>query len=66
MYRFEALLVIGGFEAFIAVSQRLKARDQYEAFKIPLILLPANIGNDVPRTKSLGNETYLNTLVNFL
>jgi len=65
-YNFEALLVIGGFEAFTAVSQLRKARYQYSAFRIPLVLLPAAISNNVPGTDySLGTDTCLNTLIYF-
>lgn len=65
-YKFDALFVIGGFEAFRAVSQLRKAREQYHSFRIPLILLPASMSNGVPGTEySLGSDTSLNTLVNF-
>ncbi|EGD94249.1 ATP-dependent 6-phosphofructokinase [Trichophyton interdigitale] len=66
LYKFDALFVIGGFEAFTAVSQLRKARKDYDAFKIPMIQLPATISNNVPGTEySLGSDTCLNTLVNF-
>ncbi|EDN11099.1 6-phosphofructokinase beta subunit [Histoplasma capsulatum] len=66
LYKFDALFVIGGFEAFTAVSQLRKARDQYPAFRIPLVILPATISNNVPGTEySLGSDTCLNTLINF-
>ncbi|KAE8354402.1 phosphofructokinase 2 [Aspergillus coremiiformis] len=65
-YKFDALFVIGGFEAFTAVSQLRKAREQYPAFRIPLVLLPACMANNVPGTEySLGSDTSLNTLVYF-
>ncbi|KAM5434642.1 6-phosphofructokinase, alpha subunit [Microsporum ferrugineum] len=66
LYKFDALFVIGGFEAFTAVSQLRKARKDYDAFKIPIVQLPATISNNVPGTEySLGSDTCLNTLVNF-
>ncbi|PGH31892.1 6-phosphofructokinase [[Emmonsia] crescens] len=66
LYKFDALFVIGGFEAFTAVSQLRKAREQYPAFRIPLVILPATISNNVPGTEySLGSDTCLNTLVTF-
>ncbi|OJD12174.1 6-phosphofructokinase [Emergomyces pasteurianus Ep9510] len=66
LYKFDALFVIGGFEAFTAVSQLRKAREQYPAFRIPLVVLPATISNNVPGTEySLGSDTCLNTLVTF-
>ncbi|EAU31908.1 6-phosphofructokinase beta subunit [Aspergillus terreus NIH2624] len=66
LYRFDALFVIGGFEAFTAISQLRLAREVYPAFRIPLILLPASVSNNVPGTEySLGSDTSLNTLVTF-
>lgn len=65
-YRFDALFIVGGFEAFTAASQLREARSQYAAFRIPLVVLPATISNNVPGTEySLGSDTCLNTLVNF-
>ncbi|KXG48504.1 Phosphofructokinase [Penicillium griseofulvum] len=66
MYKFDALFVVGGFEAFTAVSELRQAREKYDAFKIPLIVLPATISNNVPGTEySLGSDTCLNTLIDF-
>ncbi|KAJ5691773.1 ATP-dependent 6-phosphofructokinase [Penicillium macrosclerotiorum] len=66
LYKFDALFVVGGFEAFTAVSQLRKAREKYDAFKIPLVVLPATISNNVPGTEySLGSDTCLNTLIDF-
>ncbi|KAL1983273.1 hypothetical protein VTN96DRAFT_295 [Rasamsonia emersonii] len=66
LYKFDALFIIGGFEAFTAASQLRKAREQYPAFKIPIVVLPATISNNVPGTEySLGSDTCLNTLVTF-
>ncbi|SPQ19050.1 fd984209-9921-4150-bb2b-f1246926a0b0 [Thermothielavioides terrestris] len=65
-YQFDALFLIGGFEAFHAVSQLRKARDQYPSLCIPITLLPATISNNVPGTEySLGSDTCLNELVEY-
>jgi len=65
-YEFDALFLIGGFEAFHAVSQLRKARDQYPSLCIPMTLLPATISNNVPGTEySLGSDTCLNELVDY-
>lgn len=65
-YKFDALFVVGGFEAFTAVSELRKARKDYAAFRIPMVVLPATVSNNVPGTEySLGSDTCLNTLVNF-
>ncbi|CAG8162254.1 unnamed protein product [Penicillium salamii] len=66
LYKFDALFVVGGFEAFTAASELRQARAKYDAFKIPLIVLPATISNNVPGTEySLGSDTCLNTLIDF-
>jgi 6-phosphofructokinase 1 len=66
LYKFDALFLIGGFEAFTAASQLRKAREQYDALKIPFVVLPATVSNNVPGTEySLGSDTCLNTLVGF-
>jgi 6-phosphofructokinase 1 len=65
-YKLDALFLVGGFEAFTAVSQLRKAREQFPSLCIPLALLPATISNNVPGTEySLGSDTCLNELVNY-
>ncbi|KAL2826306.1 phosphofructokinase-domain-containing protein [Aspergillus cavernicola] len=65
-YKFDALFVVGGFEAFTAISQLRQAREKYDAFKIPMVVLPATISNNVPGTEySLGSDTCLNALIEF-
>lgn len=66
LYKFDALFIIGGFEAFTAASEIRKARDEYPSFRIPICVLPATVSNNVPGTEySLGSDTCLNTLINF-
>ncbi|KAI0384329.1 6-phosphofructokinase [Hypomontagnella monticulosa] len=63
-YKFDALFLIGGFEAFHSISQLRKARSKYPSLCIPMTLLPATISNNVPGTEySLGSDTCLNELV---
>lgn len=65
-YEFDALFLVGGFEAFHAVSQLRKARDQFPSLNIPMCLLPATISNNVPGSEySLGSDTCLNELVHY-
>ena len=66
LYRFDALFVVGGFEAFTAISELRKAREKYPSFRIPMILLPATISNNVPGSEySIGSDTCLNALVQY-
>lgn len=65
-YKLDALFLIGGFEAFHAVCQLRKARDQFPSLCIPITLLPATISNNVPGSEySLGSDTCLNELVEY-
>ena len=63
-YKFHALFMIGGFEAFSALDILEQGRKHYPAFNIPIVHLPATISNNVPMTEfSLGSDTSLNALV---
>lgn len=65
-YKIDALFVVGGFEAFTSVSELRKARADYDAFKIPMTILPATVSNNVPGTEfSIGSDTCLNALINY-
>jgi len=65
-YSIDALFVIGGFEAFTAVSELRKARTSYPAFQIPMVVLPATVSNNVPGTEySIGSDTCLNALIDY-
>ncbi|KAI6836524.1 ATP-dependent [Hortaea werneckii] len=65
-YNIDALFVVGGFEAFTAVSELRQARARYEAFRIPMVVLPATVSNNVPGTEySIGSDTCLNALIDY-
>ncbi|KAF1959563.1 6-phosphofructokinase [Byssothecium circinans] len=65
-YNIQSLFVVGGFEAFTAVSELRKGREHYKAFKIPMVVLPATISNNVPGTEySIGSDTCLNALIEY-
>ncbi|KAJ2743128.1 6-phosphofructokinase, alpha subunit [Coemansia sp. BCRC 34301] len=60
----QALMVIGGFEAYTAVLELARNRAQYPAFNIPMALIPATVSNNVPGTEfSLGSDTATNVIV---
>ncbi|GAA5998796.1 uncharacterized protein JCM10292_007239 [Rhodotorula paludigena] len=63
-YKLDSLLIVGGFEAMVAVNQLDQARSHYKALNIPLVHLPATISNNVPITEwSIGSDTSINVLV---
>ena len=60
----EALMVIGGWNAYQAAYTLHAERDRYPAFKIPIICVPATIDNNVPGTElAIGADTALNVIV---
>ncbi|XP_040022895.1 ATP-dependent 6-phosphofructokinase, platelet type isoform X4 [Gasterosteus aculeatus] len=64
MHNINALLIIGGFEAFESLLQLYEARATHEDFCIPMCMLPATISNNVPGTDlSIGADTALNAIV---
>lgn len=59
----QALLVIGGFEGYHTVLQMAEARDRHPALRIPMVVIPATISNNVPGTEfSLGADTAINEI----
>lgn len=62
-YRIQALLILGGFEAFTACLQLSNRRKEYPAFCIPIVHIPCTISNNVPGTQySIGSDTALNAI----
>jgi 6-phosphofructokinase 1 len=63
-YGISALVIIGGFEAFVSIMQLSKNRHIYPAFAIPMICLPATVSNNVPGTDfSIGSDTAVNSIM---
>lgn len=62
-FRIQALLVIGGFEAYHSVLNLAENRKNYPELRIPMCVIPATISNNVPGTDfSLGADTALNEI----
>jgi len=60
----EALLVIGGWNAYEAVNAMLNNMGNFPAFNIPIVCLPATINNNLPGSEfSIGADTALNNIV---
>ncbi|XP_062981715.1 ATP-dependent 6-phosphofructokinase, platelet type isoform X1 [Elgaria multicarinata webbii] len=58
-----ALLVIGGFEAYLGLLELSAAREKYDEFCIPMVMVPATVSNNVPGSDfSIGADTALNTI----
>uniref|UniRef100_A0A672K7Y4 6-phosphofructokinase type C n=1 Tax=Sinocyclocheilus grahami TaxID=75366 RepID=A0A672K7Y4_SINGR len=62
-YNINALLVIGGFEAFLGIMELLAARATFEELCVPMVMVPATVSNNVPGSDlSIGADTALNAI----
>ncbi|HSL47187.1 MAG TPA: 6-phosphofructokinase [Anaerolineales bacterium] len=63
-HNIEALLVIGGWNAYEGVHAMFNERANFPAFNIPIVCLPASINNNLPGSEfSIGADTALNNIV---
>ncbi|XP_074261230.1 ATP-dependent 6-phosphofructokinase, platelet type isoform X3 [Saimiri boliviensis] len=63
MHCINALLIIGGFEAYLGLLELSAAREKHEEFCVPMVMVPATVSNNVPGSDfSIGADTALNTI----
>ncbi|HET6823281.1 MAG TPA: 6-phosphofructokinase [Anaerolineales bacterium] len=63
-HHIDALLVIGGWNAYASVYNMMNERAKFPAFNIPIMCLPASISNNLPGSElSIGADTALNSIV---
>jgi 6-phosphofructokinase 1 len=59
----QGLLIIGGWESYESAYQMLMSSQNYPAFNIPMVCLPASINNNLPGSElSIGADTALNNI----
>ena len=59
-----ALLVVGGWNAYLAAKLLHDERSRYPGFAIPIACVPASIDNNLPGSESsIGADTALNEIV---
>ncbi|XP_017336230.1 ATP-dependent 6-phosphofructokinase, platelet type isoform X4 [Ictalurus punctatus] len=62
-YNINALLVIGGFEAYLGILELFAARGTCEELCVPMVMVPATVSNNVPGSDlSIGADTALNAI----
>ena len=62
-HELNALLVIGGWNAYQAANLLYREQDRYPAFRIPMVCVPATIDNNVPGSElAIGADTALNVI----
>uniref|UniRef100_A0A8C6NTM7 6-phosphofructokinase n=1 Tax=Nothobranchius furzeri TaxID=105023 RepID=A0A8C6NTM7_NOTFU len=63
IHNINALLVIGGFEAYMGLLELSSARDKYSEFCVPMVMIPATVSNNIPGSDlSIGSDTALNAI----
>ncbi|KAJ8011881.1 hypothetical protein DPEC_G00062890 [Dallia pectoralis] len=63
IHNINALLVIGGFEAFLGLMELSAAREKYNEFCVPMVMVPATVSNNIPGSDlSIGADTALNAI----
>lgn len=63
-HQIEALLVIGGWNAYEGIHVIFNERANFPAFNIPIVCLPASINNNLPGSElSIGADTALNNII---
>ncbi|XP_042366650.1 ATP-dependent 6-phosphofructokinase, platelet type isoform X4 [Plectropomus leopardus] len=62
-HNINALLIVGGFEAFLSLLELLTSRGKYDEFCVPMVMVPATVSNNVPGSDlSIGADTALNAI----
>jgi len=63
-YNICGLILIGGWDVYTAMIELRTNEEKYPQFKIPVVVIPAAIGNNCPGTDySIGSDTALNSIV---
>uniref|UniRef100_A0A8C2ZMN4 ATP-dependent 6-phosphofructokinase n=1 Tax=Cyclopterus lumpus TaxID=8103 RepID=A0A8C2ZMN4_CYCLU len=63
IHNINALLVIGGFEAYVGLLELSAARGQYSELCVPMVMVPATVSNNIPGSDlSIGSDTALNAI----
>ena len=60
----KAILIIGGMMGYASAFDLLNKRNEFPAFDIPIVCIPASINNNLPGTDfSIGSDTALNSII---
>lgn len=63
-HNIQGILMIGGWAGYQAVHRLFRERENFPAFNIPIVCLPASINNNLPGSDiSIGSDTALNSIV---
>jgi 6-phosphofructokinase 1 len=63
-HNIQGILMVGGLSGYQGAYQLFRERENYPAFNIPIICMPASINNNLPGSDlSIGADTALNVIV---
>ncbi len=63
-YNVAGIIAIGGWGTYEKIWKMIQRRDIYPEFRIPIVLIPASIDNNLPTTQfSIGTDTALNVII---
>ena len=63
-HNFKGLIAIGGLGTYLKLHHLVELRKTFDAFNIPMVLVPATIDNNLPCTEfCIGSDTALNNIV---
>ncbi len=63
-HQFDGILIIGGISGYKVAHLMNANRENFPAFNIPIVCIPATIDNDLPGTElSIGTDTALNNIM---
>jgi len=62
--KIKGIIAIGGLGLYLKMAQIVERRKRFDAFNVPMVLVPATIDNNLPYTEfSIGSDTALNNIV---
>jgi len=63
-WKIDGMIVIGGSTAYVNAYRMFKRKNDFPAFNIPVVCIPATINNNLPGTDfCIGSDTALNNIV---
>ncbi|XP_068074153.2 ATP-dependent 6-phosphofructokinase, platelet type isoform X6 [Danio rerio] len=63
IHNINALLVIGGFEAYLGLMELQAARSKHAELCVPMVMVPATVSNNIPGSDlSIGADTAINAI----
>ncbi|XP_056337316.1 ATP-dependent 6-phosphofructokinase, platelet type isoform X1 [Danio aesculapii] len=63
IHNINALLVIGGFEAYLGLMELQAARSKHTELCVPMVMVPATVSNNIPGSDlSIGADTAINAI----